>query len=130
MRRLTSLNRIQRRSGISPASIARPDFRVIALGTAIPVARFPKILSQNLGYRGPMQKYCGVVVETFVSGAAAFKKTLSASVCYGFVLQGLGEASLHNLLPHRSYAIGILDPKPLYPPPPWPAARPRCCLDA
>ncbi len=77
--------------------------RVIALGNAMKLPGLQKYLSQNLGYPvTEVQKYRGVQGDAVV-GAPAFKENLlSFAVCYGLVLQGMGEGKLAtNLLPHE-----------------------------
>ncbi len=77
--------------------------RVITLGNAMRLPGLQKYLSQNLGHPvAEVKSYRGVTGEAVI-GAPAFKDNLlSFAVCYGLVLQGLGEATLStNLLPRE-----------------------------
>jgi type IV pilus assembly protein PilM len=89
--------------------------RVIALGNAMRLPGLQKYLSQNLGYPvAEVQKYRGIEGEAVV-GAPAFKDNLlSFAVCYGLVLQGLGNAKLAtNLLPSEIVTDRLIrDKKP------------------
>jgi type IV pilus assembly protein PilM len=75
--------------------------RVIALGNAMKLPGLQKYLSQNLGFPvGEVKNYRGVTGDTVVTAPAFKENLLSFAVCYGLVLQGLGQAKLAtNLLP-------------------------------
>ncbi len=89
--------------------------RVIALGNAMKLPGLQKYLSQNLGYPvAEVKGYRGILGEAVV-GTPAFKNNLlSFAVCYGLVLQGLGESTLStNLLPHEIVTDRLIrDKKP------------------
>jgi type IV pilus assembly protein PilM len=77
--------------------------RVITLGNAMRLPGLQKYLSQNLGHTvAEVKTYRGITGEA-VTGAPAFKDNLlSFAVCYGLVLQGLGQSTLStNLLPRE-----------------------------
>jgi type IV pilus assembly protein PilM len=77
--------------------------RVITLGNAMRLPGLQKYLSQNLGHTvAEVKSYRGIAGDS-VTGAPAFKDNLlSFAVCYGLVLQGLGQSTLStNLLPRE-----------------------------
>jgi type IV pilus assembly protein PilM len=89
--------------------------RVVVLGNSMKLPGLQKYLSQNLGHPvADVQSYRGISGETVV-GAPAFKDNLlSFAVCYGLVLQGLGNAKLAtNLLPREIVTDRLIrDKKP------------------
>jgi type IV pilus assembly protein PilM len=77
--------------------------RVVALGNAFKLPGLRKYLSQSLGYEIHRIDCFRALSGADVVAAPAFKDNiLSFGVCYGLVLQGLGQAGLRtNLLPKQ-----------------------------
>ena len=89
--------------------------RVVALGNAMKLPGLQKYLSQNLGHPvAEVKAYRGIAGDSVAEEPAFKENLLSYAVCYGLVLQGLGESALStNLLPREIVTDRLIrDKKP------------------